>query len=155
MMPRARPTPLFLVQPTLETLLEDHLIQELLCKDLEAVADHLPELLPLHEIRRLCERITRITSTHFARAEEIIERVTPRRGYAPHQLEMVRYMHQLDELHAQDLISELWAYVAHRKGCSAGQLAYMLRCYFDGCRRAMALKESLIANLNYVAARSD
>ena len=30
-------------------------------------------------------------------------------------------------------------------GAHVGQLAYMLRCFFDGCRRAIAFKECLIA----------
>src|SRR5215831_841265 len=66
-----RPNLLRLVVPTLETLEEDHAIQRILCNDLEAVADNLPELPSSVEVRRLCDRIMRVTATHFTRAEQV------------------------------------------------------------------------------------
>ncbi|HZV17108.1 MAG TPA: hypothetical protein VFF84_00230 [Sphingobium sp.] len=128
-----------------ETLLDDHAIQRLLCDKLEAVADGLPALPPLCTIRRLCDMIIRITSTHFARAEKILASLPPEQRPSAVELSILHQMHQLDEAHAQDLVAELWSHAAGRPNGGIGQLAYMLRCYFDGGRRAIALKESWIA----------
>lgn len=137
-----RPAGLALARPELEMIFEDHMIQQLLCDDLEAVADRLPELPPLPELRRLCDRISRI-SAHFARAELMFSDMPAKLRPTPSQLATIHQLHQLDELHGQDLVAALWR--ATRDRCCTGQLAYMLRCYFDGCRRAIALKESLLA----------
>ncbi|HWJ70295.1 MAG TPA: hypothetical protein VNS79_09630 [Sphingobium sp.] len=139
---------------TVETLLDDHLVQRWLCDELEAVADGLPGLPPPDVIRRLCDRILWITGTHFARAEAIFRNLPPGCGPAPAALEALCRMHRLDEVHAQDLVAMLWRQASGRAqagaggGASAdvGQLAYMLRCFFDGGRRAIALKESWIAD---------
>jgi hypothetical protein len=139
-------------------LRDDHAIQRLLCGELERVADGLPGLPPPAVIRRLCDRILWITETHFARAEAILGSLSPGRGPSPAALAALCRMHRLDEVHAQDLVAELWRQAAGRRAPGAaglagrsmdggiGQLAYMLRCFFDGGRRAIALKESWIAN---------
>ena len=170
-----RPAPAALVTPpypyvplTLETLRDDHAIQRLLCDELEMVADGLPDLPPPAAIRRLCDRILWISTTHFVRAEAILRTLPPGRAPARAALEALYRMHRLDEVHAQDLVEQLWRLDAVRArgaadnparrpsmegglpdgggmGEGIGQLAYMLRCFFDGARRAMALKESWIA----------
>jgi len=165
---------------TLETLRDDHAIQRLLCDELETVADGLPDLPPPDAIRRLCDRILWITETHFARAEAIFGRLPPGCGPSPTALAALCRMHRLDEVHAQDLVAQLWKYAAGRAHCNGGhgaaragpaavrcaegrsaapmagevgQLAYMLRCFFDGGRRAIALKESWIAEGGAAAVR--
>jgi hypothetical protein len=131
--------------PSLEIVLEDHLIQRILCDDLEAVADRLPALPTLPAIRRLCDRLQCITTSHFVRAERMLASLpTPQRpGHAA--MTALHRMHLIDEIHAQDLIATLWQHARLGKGQNADQLGYMLRCFFDGCRRAIALKESMIA----------
>jgi len=145
MMSRPVPVRLRLVQPTMETLEEDHLIQRILCSDLEAVADNLPILPSTLEVRRLCDRIMRVTATHFVRAEQVFDSLPIGQRPGAATLEMLHAMHQLDELHGHDLIVALWQHVGRTNGSHVGELAYMLRCFFDGCRRAIALKESLMA----------
>lgn len=139
---------------TLETLRDDHAIQRLLCDELEMVADGLPNLPSPAAIRRLCDRILWISTTHFARAEAILRGLPPGRAPSRAALAALCRMHRLDEVHAQDLVEQLWRLDAVRArgglpdgggtGEGIGQLAYMLRCFFDGTRRAMALKESWI-----------
>lgn len=141
----ARPVPTLLAPPTLDTLLDDHAIQRLLCDELEAMADSLPMLPSLCAVRRLCDKILWITTTHFARAERIFSALPPGHGPTPTEIATLRQMHQLDEMHAQDLVAELWSHAAGRPNGGVGQLGYMLRCFFDGGRRAIALKESWIA----------
>ena len=142
---RMRPNLLRLVVPTLETLEEDHAIQRILCNDLEAVADNLPELPPTVEVRRLCDRIMRVSGTHFARAEQVFSLLPAERRPSDDVLQKLHEMHELDELHGQDVVVALWQHVGKSSASHVGQLAYMLRCFFDGCRRAITLKESLIA----------
>jgi hypothetical protein len=141
--------------PTLDTLREDHLIQQLLCNDLEAVADKLPDLPPLPEIRRLCDRVLRITGTHFVRAENVLASLPEGRRPSMEELDMLHGMHLLDETHAEDLVSALWQQARLRDKANVGQLAYMLRCFFDGCRRAIALKERWIADALRGSLRTD
>jgi hypothetical protein len=139
-----RPASGYALAPTLETITEDHIIQRLLCNDLEALADGLPLLPSLSAIRKLCDRVKLVTTTHFSRAEMVFNAL-PLRG-RPDQATLagLRQMHRMDELHAQDLVSALWQHALLPDRRDVGQLAYMLRCFFDGCRRAIALKESWI-----------
>jgi len=141
--------------PSLDEVMDDHLIQQVLCDDLEAVADRLPALPSLPVIRALCERIQRVTTTHFARAEMVFA-VLPRAcrpGEAA--LAALRRMHQMDEVHGEDLITMLWDHACRNESRNVEQLGYMLRCFFDGCRRAIALKESWIARADMPPIRVD
>jgi hypothetical protein len=140
---------------TLDVVLEDHLIQKILCNDLEAVADRLPALPPLPAIRKLCDRIQQVTTTHFTRAETVLAALQPDQRPGEAALSALRQMHRLDETHAQDLVAMLWQQARLRERQNVEQLGYMLRCFFDGCRRAIALKESWIAGTGHTSVRSD
>jgi hypothetical protein len=131
-----------LVEPTLDTLEEDHVIQQILCRDLEALADGLPGLPSLADIRRLCDRIIRVVDTHFDRAEKVFAELQADRRPSDNDRAMLRSMHMLDAMHGHDLIVALWQHTAQADQYGVGELSYMLRCFFDGCRRAIMLKES-------------
>ncbi|MBN8847236.1 MULTISPECIES: hemerythrin domain-containing protein [unclassified Sphingomonas] len=141
----AGPSRLDAAEPTLDTLEEDHAIQRALCRDIEALADGLPKLPPLPEVRRLCDRVMRVAGAHLVRAELVFERLPAGQGPSDAELETLREMHALDATHADDLVMALWDHVGREPEAHVGQLSYMLRCFFDGCRRAIALKESWIA----------
>ena len=128
----AGPSRLDAAEPTLDTLEEDHAIQRALCRDIEALADGLPKLPPLPEVRRLCDRVMRVAGAHLVRAELVFERLPAGQGPSDAELETLRVM-------------ALWDHVGREPEAHVGQLSYMLRCFFDGCRRAIALKESWIA----------
>ena len=130
---------------TLEAMRNDHVLQRRLCNDLEAIADGLPKLPPLPEVRALCDRIERIIDDHFARAEAAFAALPLAQRPDTGALSTLHQMHQLDEIHAQDVIAALLQHAARPDPQSVGQLAYMLRCFFDGFRRLIALKESWIA----------
>lgn len=155
MQSRIQPPARWSFLPMLDTLREDHLIQQLLCNDLEAIADGLPDLPPLPTIRRICDRILRITSTHFVRAENIFKSIPASQRPSLADLKTLHHMHLLDETHAEDLVSALWQQARLHDRANIGQLSYMLRCFFDGCRRAVALKESWITNALRTALRTD
>lgn len=141
--------------PSLDLVLDDHLIQKVLCDDLEAVADRLPALPPLPAIRALCERIQRVTTTHFARAEMVFAALPLSCRPGDVALAALRQMHQMDEIHGEDLITMLWDHARQNEPRNVEQLGYMLRCFFDGCRRAIALKESWIADADVPPIRVD
>ena len=128
-----------------DVILEDHLIQQVLCNDLETVADRLPMLPTLPTIRRLCNRIQSITTSHFSRAERMLAELPMSQRPGEGEIAALRRMHLIDEAHAQDLIAALWKHTRSTDGRNVEQLGYMLRCLFDGCRRAIIFKESLIA----------
>jgi len=136
---------LALVEPTPDTIEGDHVIQRALCRDLEALADGLPALPPSAAIRRLCARVTGITTVHFARAERVVARLPAGARPDAAALAGLREMHALDAAHGDDLVTALRDRLGPLPDAQAGQLAYMLRCFFDGCRRAIALKESWLA----------
>lgn len=140
-MSRVFPMAPFLVPASIETLHEDHVIQRLLCDDLERVADQLPALPTLPELRRISDRILCVTNTHFPRAEEVLRRMPVEQRPSAALLDVLHQMHVLDEMHGQDLVVTLWQHVGAVAGANVGQLSYMLRCFFDGCRRAIRLKE--------------
>ena len=154
-MSRVSPVAPYPFQSSIETLQEDHVIQRVLCDDLERVADRLPALPTLPELRRISDRILRITNSHFARAEQVLRTMPPEQRPSPTMLDALHQMHVLDEMHGQDLIVTLWQHAGAVAGANVGQLSYMLRCFFDGCRRAIRLKESYIEGSGAGGVRPD
>jgi len=125
-----------------EILEDDHVVQRSLCHELETVADRLPALPSPAETMRLCKTVQRVTATHFARAERIFATLPVAHRPGPAFLSALHEMHQFDRMHGEDLASELLRSVEPGTERDVGKLSYMLRCFFDGCRRAIALKES-------------
>ena len=125
-----------------QILEDDHAVQRSLCRELEGVADRLPALPSAAETMRLCKTIRRVTATHFARAECVFAGLPVAHRPGPAFLSALREMHQFDRMHGEDLASELCRSVGPGVEHDVGKLSYMLRCFFDGCRRAIALKES-------------
>ena len=134
-----------LVAPSLETIAADHVVQRGLCRDLEALADGLPAVPSQSALDRLCARVAAVTARHFERAEWVIARLPREARPDACVLAALREMHALDAMHGDDLVAALQGRFGPLPDAQAGQLAYMLRCFFDGCRRAIALKESWIA----------
>lgn len=114
-------------------------------------------------LRRLCDRLERIADalparpdadeTQWCRAE--LEAFMPRDSQRDEHLfhgeeledvsiglfviDQIRSAHLLDRIHAQDLAAALSD--EREQPVPAETLAYMLRCFFDGCRRAMAFEK--------------
>ncbi|BAK64803.1 hypothetical protein SLG_01280 [Sphingobium sp. SYK-6] len=145
MPPPSLPPSLLPEPPSYDAIREDHIVQRMLCRDLETLADGLPALPAPQEIQHLCERIEHVTATHFKRAEQYFAALPPAVRPNDAALAALRRMHELDEMHAQDLVNALLQQSRQGDRDQVGQLAYMLRCFFDGSRRAIALKESWMA----------
>jgi hypothetical protein len=129
----------------LESLDDDHQIQRALCRDLEAIADALPGAPTPAVLRRIGERIERVTQEHFPRAIEALAALPPDCSPTREELAMLDSMQATDATHGEDLVTALWQHVLRTRPPNPAELGYMLRCYFDGCRRAIAFKESLVA----------
>jgi hypothetical protein len=126
-------------------LRDDHEAQRALCAELEQVADGLPDLPPPPRVRRLCGQIELVATRHFPRAEAILADLGSSEGSLRGRvMRSLSEMHSLDAVHGQDLVAALWSSVAAGVVIKPGELGYMLRCYFDGCRRAIAVQEALL-----------
>lgn len=144
MMPKIRAVAPRETLALLQEFEDDHLIQRALCRDLEAIADALPEVPSPAQVRRVGERIERISTEHYAHALAVLRALPRECRPSESELATLEAMHSLDTSHGEDLVTALWDHVGRSPKRHDGQLGYMLRCYFDGCRRAMAFKEALI-----------
>ena len=129
---------------------DDHDARLALCRELESIADRLPSLPVPARIRRLCGQIECAAALHFKRADALLaelarERETPALTDLRRQL---AEMHAMDTIHGEDLIGLFWDSTARGSVIRPGEFGYMLRCYFDGCRRAIALESALLMLLD-------
>lgn len=129
----------------LQELEDDHLIQRALCHDLEAIADALPKAPTRRQLRRITERIERVSSEHHPHTLALLRALSAGDRPDEEALAALAAMHSIDTSHGEDLITALWDYSESDAATRGGALGYMLRCYFDGCRRAMAFTEALLA----------
>jgi len=127
-------------------LRDDHDAQLALCAELERLADMLPTLPPPRRIRRICGHIELVTTRYFQRAEAIFADVMVSRADPAlrDMLDALAGMHALDAVHGEDVVAALWDGTARGSAARPEELGYMLRCFFDGCRRAVALEEALV-----------
>jgi len=127
-------------------LQDDHDARHVLCTELESLADGLPALPAPARVRRLCNQIETVTSLHFRRADAILAGAAAGLDLLPERdtLEQIRDMHVMDATHGEDLIGVLWDSTARGTVARPGEFGYMLRCFFDGCRRAIALESMML-----------
>ena len=132
--------------PLRAQLQDDHDARGALCTELELLADGLPALPAPARVRRLCNQIEAVTSLHFRRADSILVAAAVGLDVSPvgDMLEQLRDMHVMDATHGEDLISVLWDSTARSTILRPGEFGYMLRCFFDGCRRAVALESMML-----------
>lgn len=132
---------------SVRALLQEHAGLRRLCDRLEATADALPRLPPPQARQDLALALGKLAQ-HQAREEAVLRQLLPLRGaggLATRLLAQIAGQHALDQIHAQDLGGALTAPGMAEAPVLA--LAYMLRCFFDGCRRAMAFEELVILTL--------
>ena len=130
-------------------LVADHHKQRGLCADLEHIADNLPNLPSADDVRRIGERLAGYADRHFPQEKELFQRLSGDTASAPAAriLKQIQHNHAVDEMHAEDLSVELRRLSGAPRAVPAGELAYMLRCFFDGRRRAMAYEELALLSL--------
>lgn len=143
--------------PLRAQLEDDHDARGALCTELEGLADGLPSLPAPARIRRLCNQIETVTSLHFRRAAAILAEAAAGLDVAPIRdvLDQLRDMHAIDATHGEDLIAALWDSIARGTTVRPGEVGYMLRCFFDGCRRVIALENLLLTLIGTASTRRD
>jgi len=130
-------------------LIADHADQRRLCHALEHVADALPNLPTPNEITTLARQLTDYSRKHYPIEESLFQRLEQGAGCptVARVVDQIRDNHAIDGLHADDLAAELGRLSGTRRTTQAGELSYMLRCFFDGCRRAIAFEELALMKL--------
>lgn len=130
-------------------VIADHASQRRLCLELEGIADALPDLPSDDRIVRICRQLSTYSLRHFPLETELFLRLTGQSKYhaANRILKEIRYNHAIDALHADDLAVEFKRLSGTSRALHPGELAYMLRCFFDGCRRAIAFEELALLTL--------
>ncbi|MBO9713286.1 hypothetical protein [Sphingomonas sp.] len=113
----------------------------ILCDALEACADALPAAPEEAVAARLCARLDQVAARGETGAvEALAARLDTICGdpLALAMLDRCGPCRMADAVHAQDLAAMLRA--GTNAGISPDALAYMLRCFFTGCRRTMDLE---------------
>lgn len=123
----------------------DHEIDLILCHDLELLADALPKLPSSAAAHRLCDRLSAAASRLLDPRAIDLFKANPAIVEARH----------LDATHADDVIEAIWARWRDDSHVQIGQLAYMLRAWFDGRKRAIALEKEWLGCAECHSSESD
>lgn len=134
----------------LARLVADHAATERLCARLETCADRLPERPEPPEVDELCAALQSHVLNHVEREGQLLVAMFARE--LPGQpcralIDHIHARHVACTVQAQDLIAALKARAAGQRTVCAEALGYMLRCFFEGCRAAMAFEELAILHL--------
>ncbi|MBP0446577.1 hemerythrin domain-containing protein [Roseomonas sp. SSH11] len=135
------------VDRRVRALVAEHVALRALCDRLETIADGLPGLPPEEERQLLARHLAALLPPHQDREDELLTSLLPSGGGSAIErslIERIRGQHITDAVHAQDLAGAL---ETASPGMAAEALGYMLRCFFDGCRRAMAFEELALLKL--------
>ncbi|CAN5140110.1 hypothetical protein BH09PSE3_BH09PSE3_15810 [soil metagenome] len=128
----------------------DHAEVRRLCDDLEACADTLPSPLSPPLLQSLCHGLRDFVARYEAEDRIFLNTMfgrNPPNSLARALILHVTARHAADASHALDLVTALDPKAVDHERFSVETLAYMLRCFFDGCRRAMDFEELTILTL--------
>ncbi|CAN5222907.1 hypothetical protein BH09PSE3_BH09PSE3_10500 [soil metagenome] len=131
-------------------LAADHAMLRRLCNELEACADALPLSLSPQQLQSLCQRLREFVAKYEVADEVLLKTIFGRNPTDKLTRSLICHIqarHAADAAHAHDLITALDPQAADHDRFSVEALAYMLRCFFDGCRRAMDFEELTILML--------
>ncbi|AOH85508.1 hypothetical protein AWL63_17760 [Sphingomonas panacis] len=131
-------------------LVADHAAAERLCARLEACADQLPQRPAPAEIGDLCAALQSSIVDHVESEDRFLATMFAhdlRDPLCHALLDHIHTRHVACTVLAQDLIASLDATAPGHRTICAEALGYMLRCFFDGCRAAMAFEELAIVVL--------
>jgi hypothetical protein len=131
-------------------LLSEHVRTEQLCRRLEACADALPELPDAAEIAALCDGLEARATLQAGRQGQLLDALFAESGPGPLADTLLSFIHRKHvtcAVQAQDLLAVLRPHTGTERGPCAATLSYMLRCFFDGCRSAIAFEQLAIRTL--------
>lgn len=130
-------------------LVAEHGEQRQLCSMLERIADELPAV-PSHAMMLdVGRRLASYSQRHFPLEARLFLRLAGQTNCPTSEriLKEISQNHAIDAIHAEDLAAELQRNSGSSRVDHPGELAYMLRCFFDGCRRAIAFEELALLKL--------
>ena len=139
-------------------LLADHARMRELCQDLESLADRLCGHLPLHERCAAADRLQETMLDHVKATSTFFGQVFrgERLSYEGGVLARILTRQIADAIHAEDVADALREEVLDAADINI--LAYMLRCVFENCRRALDFEQlsllSIAAHRLTAAART-
>lgn len=135
-----------------ETLRRYHAHQMQLCKELEVIADALPDNVDnqacLYAARTIYPEIKRGHDFEEEVLFPLARRIDSGNVQLASTLERLRYEHWEDESFAEEVTEALRSFVTEPENRNTDKLAYMLRGFFEGLRRHIAFeREHLIPML--------
>lgn len=135
-------------EPEIIWLIADHSAQRRLCSVLEDFADALPILPSMSAVLHVEQQLATYADRHFPSEIALFQRFFANASCPSSEcmLQEIRQNHAVDAMHADDLSDELRRISGSSRADHPGELAYMLRCFFDGSRRAMAFEELALLN---------
>lgn len=133
-------------------LIAEHSAWLRLSARLEAIADALPELPDTDEILLLRAQIDGLTRARPDASEDVLDRLLERDKGRPLACSLLQGFHAARTarlIDADDIVLALEAAAGTDTPFAATALGYMLRSFFQGCRKAVALEQlSLLAVSN-------
>ncbi|HEV7416891.1 hemerythrin domain-containing protein [Tianweitania sediminis] len=122
-----------------------------LCRELEAIADSLPDAVD----RQQCLQVARSVCRTVADAQKVeetmlfpaLERLSSTLTTMPATLERLRFEHYEDMCFAEELQETLLALGRGDRGLSPEAIGYMLRGFFESVRRHVAFERELLTPL--------
>lgn len=130
-------------QSDIAHMIARHGLVRKLCDALESCADHLPSNQAIDHAATVSAALA--LQLHHAEARNLAMVKNLARDSAPERLlDRVRRYQALDQLQAEDLHDALVVVQAHPGRIPMDTLGYMMRCLFDGCRRAVDLQEAAL-----------
>jgi hypothetical protein len=129
-------------------LIADHKAIERLCDQLEAIADTLPDRPAAKHAHALADRLDTILAPHTLHEDRLLATMFARDTpcLLTHSLlDHIRARHIACAVQAQDLAATFRA--GSDDAPSPQTLGYMLRCFFEGCRDAIAFEQLTILAL--------
>ncbi len=129
-------------------------LQSMVCDDLEAIADGLPDSVDTQFVLMTAQRLLATMRRAHDFEEGVLFPVLELN--MPHlsaTLERLRFEHWGDEEFAADIHQALREYVRLGDKAKVDSLAWMLRGFFDGLRRHIAFdREVLLSKINQIKA---
>ncbi|NYD89033.1 hypothetical protein HD841_000802 [Sphingomonas melonis] len=132
-------------------LVADHQQLGDLCDLLETCADELPCIPSQKLVERICSTLEELYATNtvgpppYPALSELYDATNSLETVL---LKQIQLRHLADTMHAQDLVDALRGLLVPHEPRSPDALGYMLRCFFDGCRKAMDCEELAILALS-------
>ena len=128
--------------------------QQLICRELEAIADSLPDSLNSQACLDTAQRLLPLIKRAHEFEENILfplivkkENPTPVQPAIAETIERLQFEHWGDEDFASDVYHGIRAYVAGRDRNSAESLGWMLRGFFESMRRHIAFEREFVLPL--------